>query len=79
MESKLFKVVKNVSGAIEPIRTAIPIRINPQKLTIAKWRVVRAKNESYVTMINDGTSARRFDFEKSGAYYGVLVDVFNNP
>jgi hypothetical protein len=30
-------------------------------------------------MINDGTSARRFDFDKSGTYYGVLVDVFNNP
>jgi hypothetical protein len=30
-------------------------------------------------MINDGTSTHRFDFDKSGAYYGVLVDVFNNP
>jgi hypothetical protein len=30
-------------------------------------------------MINDETSARRFDFDKSGAYYGVLVDIFNNP
>jgi hypothetical protein len=23
-------------------------------------------------MINDGTTARRFDLDKSGAYYGVL-------
>jgi hypothetical protein len=30
-------------------------------------------------MINEGTSARRFDFDKSGAYYGVSVDVFDNP
>jgi hypothetical protein len=36
-------------------------------------------------MINDGTSTRRFDFDKSGvyermtAYYGVLLDVFKNP
>jgi hypothetical protein len=30
-------------------------------------------------MINDGTSALRFDFDKSGAYYGALADVFKNP
>jgi hypothetical protein len=46
-----------------PIRIAIPIRINPQKLTYFK-KVCRA---------------RRFDFDKSVAYNGVLVDVFNNP
>jgi hypothetical protein len=51
-----------------PIRIEIPIRINPQKLTYCK----------------KACRARRFDFDKSGAYYGVLIrrihmDVFNNP
>ena len=30
-------------------------------------------------MINDGTCTHRFDYDKSGADYGVLVGVFNNP
>jgi hypothetical protein len=43
-----------------PIRIAIPIRINPQKLTHFKKACrARKKNYSHVTMINDGTSARR--------------------
>ena len=39
------------------------------------------KNGSHVTMINDGTCTHRFDYDKSGADYGVLllVGVFNNP
>jgi hypothetical protein len=50
-----------------------------------RWRRERGKirgrssNKSlkvlchYATMINNGTCACRLDFDKSGAYYGVLI------